>query len=258
MVILIAESKTFQSELREISPSQLKERTPAGENKAATIMARIAGMPLSELGFLTKLKGKTLLRCHETAIEFPNKLTGLTAIEAYTGVVYKALDYPSLTSQSMNYAQKSLRIISSLYGWLRPENIIKDYRLDYTARVAPEDVSLAAYWKKDVTVSLVNYLKSAGENEILNLLPGDAAKTIDWKLVKNFAKVWKVDFKQLQPGGSFTTPTANRLKQLRGHLLRQILLKGISSPSALLEFATTELVPLGTPDYPDHIAFMTE
>lgn len=237
-----------------VSLECFEANTPAGEASADAVMARVADMDAEDIAAAIKISPAMAAKVRRMAYEFPNKQSGLRAIDAFTGVVFKNFDYSSLTPEGKERTASHVRIISSLYGWLRPEDIIKPYRFDFTTPLAPDDKTFAAFWKKDVTILLVKYLKATGETSILNLLPADAAKCIDWKLVKNFAKVWKVDFKE-QNGAAVRTPHAGKLKALRGLLLRDIITQDIPTPSALLTFETDTLLPLGTPDYPDHIAF---
>ncbi len=271
MLTLIAESKTMTPYDAPVGAGSL---WPIGEQTADEIMAHIAGMTVPEAVAALKLSSATAAKAIKLAYEFPNKETGQKAVEAFTGVVYKALDYLTLSEREKAYLVENLRILSSLYGYLTPEGFIKAYRLDYTTPIAPGDKPLATYWKKDTTINLVRELKERPGDAILNLLPGDAAKMVDWKLVKHFAPVWKVDFKELRdssalerlagadpdltrlPAEAFKTPNATRLKEHRGHLLREMAQRGITAPEALLTLETDRLLPLGTPDYPDHIAFL--
>lgn len=255
MLILIAEAKTMLTHEWEISPETFLAHHPSGEEAADNVMSYVSGMSVAEIAAEVKLSSAMAAKLRKMALDFPDKLLGYPAIEAYTGVVFKAFDYSSLTPEEKERADRQIRLISSLYGWLAPRDIIKPYRFDYTTPLAPGDMPFSTYWRKDVTIALVKYLQQTGETSILHLLPGDAARCIDWKLVKRFAKVWKVDFKELHEGGAFRTPTANRLKTARGELLRHIIRAGISDPSSLLTTHTDHLLPMGTPDYPDHIAF---
>ena len=283
MITLIAESKTMRDGGMPVSHELFEKHKPAGEHVADEIMHRLALMPVQEIAAVIKISPAMASKVLRMAYEFPNKLIGLRAVEAFTGVVFKALDYDTLTEDDKTYASGKVRIISSLYGWLRPDDLIKTYRTDFTTRIAPDsspagnistaslvsgNKTLAEYWRKDVTIALVQELQRTGETDILDLMPGDAAKCIDWKLVKRFAKVWKVDFKDdgqisdLSVPGSrssglpkLRTPHANKLKTLRGELLRTIITSRLDSPSSLLTLETDSLLPLATPDYPDHIAF---
>ena len=240
------------------SPDGLKLHAPVGEESAGEIMTHIADMSAMELASVAKFSGAMAVKAIKLAYEFPDKSRGERAVEAFTGVVFRAFDYSSLDEAEKRRADSDIRLISSLYGWLKPDDIIKAYRLDFNTLLAPEDKPspgekpLSAFaktfsasekpmwnfWKRDVTISLVKEIKERNGEAVLNLLPGDAAKMIDWKLVKNFAKVWKVDFKELLDGGGWKTPTANRLKELRGHLLREIITRRLESPRDLLALDT--------------------
>lgn len=255
MLILIAESKTM--DLREFPVDQeiCKSNRPAGEVQASEIMAHVATLSATDIAEVVKVSLPMAAKIARMAYEFPNKSMGLKAIDAYTGVVFKAFDYPSLSEKEKELTADNVVIISSLYGWLKPNDIIKPYRFDFTTPIAPEDKALNTFWRKDVTIELVRFLKDRRETSILNLLPADAAKCIDWKLVKRFAKVWKVDFKEPKDGSGWRTPHAGKLKAFRGQLLRDIITQDIQSPADLLTHTSETMIPLGTPDYPDHIAF---
>lgn len=254
MLILIAESKTMQEHENLVSRECYEANIPAGESHADEIMSRVAGMSAADIGASIKISPTMAAKVKRMAYEFPNKASGLRAIEAFTGVVFRNLDYKSLSETEKESAGTRVRIISSLYGWLRPDDMIKPYRFDFTTPLSPDCSSLSSFWRKDVTICLVKYLKERGETAILNLLPSDAAKCIDWKLVKRFAKVWKADFKE-HTGAALRTPHAGKLKAMRGTLLREIIARGITDPAQLLTLATDDLLPLGTPTYPDHIEF---
>ena len=255
MLSLIDESKTMTPCDRPVSSEILGLHRPVDQQYAEAIMAHIASFSPAELSEISRFNFPMASKLHKLAREFPYLAVGQTAVEAFTGVVFKALDYASLSAADRDFLCRNVRIISSLYGWLRPDDIIKAYRLDYTSPLSPDGKTMSAYWRARVTVNLVHELQAGDFNSILDLLPADAARCVDWKLVKRFASVWKVDFKELKEGGSFSTPHAGRLKTLRGHLLREISERHIQDPADLLTLSTPLLLPMGTPDYPDHIAF---
>lgn len=256
MLILIAESKTMSEEQQPVSAEFLKTREPAGEGRAEQIMDNLEKLSQPELIAETGLSASLAARLRQMIYEFPNKTLGRKAIEAYTGVVFKALDYDTLDARAQSMCDSDVRIISSLYGILRPGDIIKPYRLDFTAKAAPDGAMLCSFWKKDATVQLVRTIQDEGFGEILNLLPADAAKCIDWKIVKRFCKVWKVDFVEMAEDGRAKTPSANRLKTMRGKLLRHILCEGISCVASLKTVTSDDFICEGTPVYPDHLRFI--
>lgn len=255
MLLLIAESKTMTACDSPVSAALYERHRPVEESRADSLMTYISSLSPGIIMDLTHFSASMATKLHLMSRDFPLKGTGSTAIEAFTGIVFKALNYTTLTPADRELLYRDVRIVSSLYGWLRPDDIIKPYRLDYTSPLAPDEKTMSAYWRGPVTVNLVREIQETGCTSVLNLLPADAAKCIDWKVVKRFAKVWKIDFKELKEGATFATPHAGRLKTLRGHLLREIIKRHIDTPDQLLDLATTELIPMGTPDFPDHIAF---
>ena len=242
MIILIAESKTMAPCDSIISSEYLHAHTSIYSSVADTIMHRISEMHPEEIITRTKLSTAMTRNLIQMAYEFPNKSLGGKAIEAYTGVVFKALDYSTLPAKAQSLCNAQVRIISSLYGWLRPDDIIKPYRLEYTSSII-ENISMSKFWQPDVTSTLIKTLQTSGESDIINLLPADAAKCIDWKRITPHAKVWKIDFRTYADGSTLRTPHSTRLKTLRGHLLRELLLANMATPAQLSTLHTDNLLP---------------
>lgn len=239
-----------------ISDMEYLAQKPIFEDVADATIDRLSGMSqelLCEAIHLTPSLGRLL---QEQVYEFPNKHLGGCAIKAFRGVVFRNLDFSSLGPTEKERLTRRVRIISSLYGWLRPMDIIKPYRLEFNAPVGEDSVPLHKFWKRDVTIQLVRMIQASCCYDVLNLLPADASKCIDWKLVKNFAKVWKVDFKRVVDGGELRTPDAGRLKALRGKLLRQIIQEDISDPQDLSNLESEDYTGNGTKVYKDHFQFL--
>lgn len=256
MLILIAESKTMIDRQQPVSGAEVDLHSPAGIRKATDIMEHLGKMSQAELIDATGLSATLAAKMREMIYEFPNRALGIKAIEAYTGVVFKAFQYDTLSDAARSLCDKDVRVVSSLYGLLRPDDIIKPYRLDFTAKAAPNGDALNSYWKTDATIQLVKSIQAGNHREVLNLLPTDAAKCINWKVVKRFCKVWKVDFVEFAEGDKMKTPAANKLKTMRGKLLRQILTEEITSIDRLKHIASDDFVYEGTPVYPDHLQFI--
>lgn len=236
MRILIAESKTMAECSTPVNTGQLKRHRPELDSIATLLMKDWGKWTVEEIADRLKISLSLASSFKRMAYEFPNKTTGSKAIEAFTGVVFRALDYVSLSEGEQKRADKTVNIISSLYGWLRGDDIVKPYRLDFTTRVAPTGDSMAGYFKPLITPMLLESMEAGGENEILDLMPGDAEKCLDWRWIKRSAKVVKVEFRSVADGGSLQTPHATLLKTLRGQLLRDIIRKDISSISRLLGY----------------------
>jgi len=97
------------------------------------------------------------------------------AIERYTGVVFQHLDWKSLDLSPQNYINQNLRIISGLFGILKPDTLIPNYKLKMDV------LSLTAFWQSYIS----NHIKN--EELILDLLPAIHRKTIN--VGKNIVKI---------------------------------------------------------------------
>ncbi|MDE7470667.1 MAG: YaaA family protein [Paramuribaculum sp.] len=234
MLILIAESKTMGECDAPVTSAEYGSHTPIYEATAEAIMTGVASMTFEELSEKTRLSTAMVRRLQQMAARFPDHSRGTEAIEAYTGVVFKALDYGRLDKSARDMACNDVRIISSLYGWLRPDDIVRPYRLDFGMKLAPDGGRLSAYMKERVNRALAEYLDKNACTDIINLLPGDAAACIDQKAVGKRARIWKIDFRETGPEGHTRTPNAGMLKKLRGELLRQILTETIKTPEEIM------------------------
>ena len=221
----------------EIGNDEFKAHMPVLESLADKTMDYINELDATDLSSILGISLNMAVKLKQYAYDFPIKTLGLPAIQAFTGEVFRALDIKSLNSENLEEGQKYVRIISSLYGILKFDDIIKPYRLEFNKNCAPDGMNMIKYLKPKVTIEFVKELKASGEREILDLLPGDASKCLDWKLIKAFAKVEKPDFKMVAEGGEFRTPHAGRLKELRGKMLHTILKRKIHS---LAQLKTTE------------------
>lgn len=163
MIVLIAESKSMSAKQVAVAPESACYGPTVGEIvfpcyefEADAIMAGLRGLTASELSDRLKVGPKSAAAMVKMVYDFPDKSHGYRAIDAFAGVVFKALDAASLSPEAMERTRRGLRIVSSAYGWLTPDNIIKPYRLDYSDRVAPDGRALSAFWRSRLTVSLVN------------------------------------------------------------------------------------------------------
>lgn len=259
MLILIAEAKTMRSVDAQGVVDGKDASRPVFDTIATEIMAGLRDLPIDEIAGQTGLSPTLAAKLQKMAYDFPFKTAGYESIEAYTGVVFKALGYDTLSEQAKADCRKCVRIISSLYGWLRPDDIIKPYRLDFNTKLeqGPSDAkAMNVFWRPDVTKALVRYLTDHSCREILNLLPGDASNAIDWKLVKRFAKVYKADFVEFKDGDKPRTPSAGILKTMRGRLLRQLLEENVTEARQILRLESPHYFCEGTPQYPDHFRFI--
>ncbi|MDE6793670.1 MAG: YaaA family protein, partial [Muribaculaceae bacterium] len=227
----------------EITPDQFSSHIPLFEKEADNIAAFIANLSVEELAERIGISQGLAAKAKVLYYDFHNKTTGYPALQAFTGEVFKAFEYGSLSKQQQAFASEKIGIISSLYGFLNPTSIIKPYRLDFSSSGSPSGEAMWRFWKKDLTIAFVKMLKAKGEKEIVDLLPSDASKCLDWKVIKAFAKVVKIEFKILGDNATLRTPHAGKLKELRGKFLRRIIEENINNLNSVMTLDSPDFAP---------------
>lgn len=243
MIVLIAEAKSMGTAEVAVGTQAFAAHRPEFEALADGIMDSLRDHSIGQLGSEVGITTRLATSLQRMIYEFPNKSVGLRAINAFTGVVFRQLALEDYDIAQQGFLSDNVRIVSSLYGWLHPDDFIKPYRFDFKSRVAPGGESLMKFWKKDVTIALVKELQAKGATETIDLLPSDAAKCVDWKVVKHFAKVYKVDFKTVSDSGELKTPNAGRLKELRGRLLDMMIRERISTAAEVSRLESADFMP---------------
>ncbi|MGA9588970.1 MAG: peroxide stress protein YaaA [Salegentibacter sp.] len=181
IVISPAKSLDYDSKLpttRGTQPSFLE--TTAKLNRK---LARMTKAEISELmGISDKLADLNYTRYQEFQEEH-NKKNSRPAIYAFNGDVYTGLDAYTIPTEKLDRLQDTLRILSGLYGILRPLDLIQPYRLEMGTSMGIERKrNLYEVWQKKVTEYLNNELK---EDELfLNLASNEYFKAVDTKKLK--------------------------------------------------------------------------
>ena len=157
------------------------------------------------------------------------------AIFAFTGDVYKGLDATSLTSNAIDYAQNHFKILSGLYGLLKPLDLIQAYRLEMGTKISINNsTSLYDFWSNNITSELNTNLESTNSQFLLNLASNEYSKSIDMKSLN--AEVITPVFKDWKNGQykiiSFFA------KKGRGLMSRYVLENKIKNPNDLRAFDT--------------------
>lgn len=250
MLSLLAESKTMSVSQVDVSPDNFESHKPPLENSADSIMEYVRHFSAQGLAEVMGVSHNLAVNALKYAYDFPNKTTGYQAIVGFKGEAFRALDITSLTESERQFLIPSLRIISSAYGILRPDDIIKPYRLEYNKAVAGENLTPIKLFKSKVTIELVNYVKASGIKEIINLLPADADSCIDWKIVRAFVKVYKICFLSINKKGDLKTSSSTKIKELRGSMARFIIQNNITDFNTLRSLESDKFIYSSTDSRP--------
>ncbi|MCF7569204.1 peroxide stress protein YaaA [Sabulilitoribacter arenilitoris] len=140
------------------------------------------------------------------------------AVYAFSGDVYRGLDVYNIPNEKVETLQNTVRIISGLYGLLKPTDLILPYRLEMGTKFpVGKNKNLYEFWRKTITNALNEELE---DNELfLNLASNEYFKAIDTKALK--VPVITANFKDFKNGEYKTIMTFAKLA--RGYMTRYII-----------------------------------
>lgn len=155
------------------------------------------------------------------------------AILAFKGDVYTGLDAQTLNDGDFDYAQSHLRMLSGLYGLLKPLDLMQPYRLEMGTRLAnARGTNLYQFWGDLITDKLNHALEAQGDNVLINLASNEYFKTVKPKKLNG--DVITPVFKDCKNGQykviSFYA------KKARGLMARYIIENRIESVEELVKF----------------------
>ena len=140
------------------------------------------------------------------------------AIYAFNGDVYRGLDAYTIPENKIDYLQDTVRILSGLYGVLKPLDLMQPYRLEMGTKLkVNKNKNLYDFWKSDITKALNDELKD--DELFINLASVEYFKAVDTKTLK--VPVVNVDFKELKNGEYKTIGIYAKLA--RGFMARHIV-----------------------------------
>ena len=196
-----------------------------------SILKRKSPKELSDLmGVSSKIADLNYERNHNWSLPFNSK-NARQAVYAFSGDVYRGLDAYSIDTKKVDFMQSTVRIISGLYGLIKPLDLIQPYRLEMGTKLSfDNNRNLYDYWKEKITNQLNSELL---ENEpVLNLASNEYFKAIDSKVLKS--DVYSANFKQFKDGNYKTIAIFS--KKARGMMTRYIVENNITDISSLKSF----------------------
>lgn len=196
----------------------LKEKSPA---QIATLM-----------GISDQLAALNVERYASWSRKFTTK-NSKQAVLAFNGDVYEGLNAASLSAKQLDYVQTHVRILSGLYGALRPLDLMQPYRLEMGSKLAnPHGKDLYAFWGDDVTKALNIELAQHKAKVLVNLASEEYFKVVKPKLLE--ARVISPVFEDWK-GGKYKI-ISFYAKRARGLMARYAAVKGINQPEKLKSF----------------------
>ncbi|MEZ4858897.1 MAG: peroxide stress protein YaaA [Flavobacteriaceae bacterium] len=218
MKIVLSPAKSLDFESKLPTSKHTEAAFLKDSEKLNTLLKKKSAKNLSKLMSISDALGKlNYERNQEWSLPFTAD-NARPAVYAFSGDVYRGLDVYSLPTEKIEFMQERLRIISGLYGILKPLDLIQPYRLEMGTKMpVGKSKNLYDFWKDKITQKLNEEIQ---EGELfVNLASNEYFKAIDTKQLK--VPVVTPVFKDLKKGEYKTIMTFAKLA--RGYMTRYIL-----------------------------------
>ncbi|WP_300452088.1 peroxide stress protein YaaA [Accumulibacter sp.] len=179
MIIVLSPAKSLDYR----TPSTLAEYTqPSFLDQSQCLIDQLRGLSPAVIASLLKisdpLAALNATRYAEWSLPFTPE-NAKQAVLAFNGDVYAGLDAATLSPDDLHYAQQHVRILSGLYGLLRPLDLMQAYRLEMGTRLAnPRGRDLYAFWGSRITEALAASLREAEATVLVNLASEEYFKAV--------------------------------------------------------------------------------
>ncbi|MEA3446028.1 MAG: peroxide stress protein YaaA [Bacteroidota bacterium] len=233
MLIIISPAKTL-----DMAPQEITENfgEPDFLKEAKTLIKELKKFKphqLSELMNISpKLADLNFRRIQDWNIPF-NTENAKQALLAFKGDVYTGIDADTFSLEDFNFVQDHLRILSGLYGVLRPLDLIRAYRLEMGVKFKTNKwKNLYNFWGNKITQQIQNDINRQEDQLLINLASSEYFKSIDQKNLK--AKIITPEFKDMK--NDEYKMISFYAKRARGMMTRFIVKNKITKPDQLLLF----------------------
>ncbi len=238
MIIVLSPAKSLDYQ----TPPQLDAHTlPIFIDEAAELVAYMREFSATSLSSLMGISASLASLNAQRYAQWTTKFSAQNAKQAllaFNGDVYEGLQASTLSADDLAYAQDHLRILSGLYGVLRPLDWMQAYRLEMGTRlVTTRGKDLYAFWGECITAALNEQLLQNGPDAtVVNLASVEYFKAVKPKQLK--ASVITPVFEDEQKGqekGKYKV-VSFYAKRARGAMARYAIINRIDDPQRLQDF----------------------
>lgn len=233
MLILLSPSKNLHK-----TPKPLKSTTEIRcLEDTVQLITTLRKLKASDLQSLMSVNEKIANLNVARYRSFPSDLTpenSTPAITTFSGEVYLGLQAETLSTKELNKAQKTIRILSGLYGLLRPFDLIYPYRLEMgTPLKTGRKNSLYAFWGDKITTLLNEDIEETKSKVVINLASQEYMQAID----RTELAVPVIDIQFLEDRNGKLQFLSYNAKRSRGWMARCIIQEGIKNVKELKSFS---------------------
>ncbi len=233
MLMLLSPSKTLNMDAEGAVTNATQPRL-LEESKKLIKVAK--GYSADDIKRLMKVSDKIAALNYERFQNFNTPFTAENAtpcVLAFKGDVYDGLDAESLDAKSIDYTQAHLRILSGLYGLLRPKDLMQAYRMEMGRKIETAKAKdLYHFWGEQITDLINEDAKASKAAAVLNLASNEYFKAV--KPAKLITPLITAHFKEKR--GSEYKVLGLYAKRARGMMARYVIEHRIESVDALCNF----------------------
>jgi len=233
MLVVLSPAKTLDVE----TPAPVADFSqPALLDESQLLITRCNQLSMQDIASLMKVSDKiaglNVARFSDWHVPFSLN-NAKQAIFAFKGDVYTGLQADSLSAETIEYAQTHLRILSGLYGLLRPLDLMQAYRLEMGTKLEnSRGANLYQFWDSLITQRLNEALQAQGDNLLINLASNEYFKSVKKKELKG--QIITPVFKD-QKNGQYKV-ISFYAKKARGLMARYIIERQVTTLDKLKEF----------------------
>ncbi len=233
MIFVISPAKTLEFG----QPAPVKKHTSpqfqAEANQLMSILKEFSQDELARLMNISQNLAELNTIRHSNWEEEHTLSNAKQSIYTFRGEVFNGLNIEQFNSDDLNFAQKGLRILSGLYGVLRPLDLIQPYRLEMSTKLEnPEGKNLYEFWDDKIAQQIQKDVEKSGTNTLINLASNEYFKAIKGKL--DNIKIITPVFKELK--NDKYKVIAIYAKKARGLMSAFIIRNRIEKPEDLKNF----------------------
>ena len=231
MLVLLSPAKNMNFDPLE---RDLPATTPALIDETRILSKTTRGLSASKIKAMMGISDDLAQLNRERFQAFDAETPGeKQAAFAFNGEVYRGLDAASLSEDDLNWAQDHLRLLSGMYGTLKPLDAIHPYRLEMGRKLhTRRGESLYDFWGTLIAKDLNAAMEGEDEPVVLNLASNEYFKSVDKKALK--AKVITATFKEEKDGQLRALMVY--AKKARGMMARWVIENRITDPADLVKF----------------------
>lgn len=238
MLILLSPAKSLDfSEMD--APGYTQPRLLEKTEELVGVMRKKSRAAIQELmGVSEKIADLNYQRYKDFSLPFTAE-NAKPSMYAFNGDVYTGLEATSFNKHEVKFAQKHIRLLSGLYGVLKPLDLIQPYRLEMGTKLKHRrKKNLYEFWDNTITEVLNEDLKESGTDVVLNLASKEYFHSV--KKANLEGRVVDVDFRENRDGK--LKVISFNAKKARGRMAHLVVKERIKSVESLKELVVNDYV----------------